>query len=33
MIVYFSGTGNSRYAAQLLANRLKDQLLDAAAYI
>ena len=29
MIVYFSGTGNSRYAAQLLAHRLGDELLDA----
>ena len=29
MIVYFSGTGNSRYAASLLADRLADDLLDA----
>ena len=29
MIVYFSGTGNSRYAASLLADRLGDELLDA----
>ena len=25
MIIYFSGTGNSRYAAALLADRLGDQ--------
>ena len=31
MIIYFSGTGNSRYAAALLADRLGDQLLDAGA--
>ena len=29
MIIYFSGTGNSRYAASLLADRLADDLLDA----
>ncbi|MCF0123874.1 MAG: 4Fe-4S binding protein [Ruminiclostridium sp.] len=29
MIVYFSGTGNSRYAAALLADRLGDDLVDA----
>lgn len=29
MIVYFSGTGNSRYAAQLLAHELGDDILDA----
>lgn len=29
MIVYYSGTGNSRYCAQLLAHRLEDTLLDA----
>lgn len=33
MIVYFSGTGNSRYCAQLLASRLPDQLVDAGQYI
>ena len=33
MIVYFSGTGNSRYAAALLADRLGDDLLDAGAWI
>lgn len=29
MIVYFSGTGNSRYCAQLLADRLEDTCEDA----
>ncbi len=29
MIVYFSGTGNSRYAAALLADKLGDTLMDA----
>ena len=33
MIVYFSGTGNSRYCAQMLAKLLNDDLLDAAGYI
>ena len=33
MVIYFSGTGNSRYCAQILANALNDQLLDAAGYI
>ena len=33
MIVYFSGTGNSRYCAQYLARQLGDELLDAAHYI
>lgn len=33
MIVYFSGTGNSRYAASLLADRLGDDLLDAGVWI
>lgn len=33
MIVYFSGTGNSRYCAEFLADRLQDELLDAAGYI
>lgn len=28
MIVYFSGTGNSRYCAEFLADRLKDECLD-----
>ena len=29
MIVYFSGTGNSRFAAEFLAKQLNDELLDA----
>ena len=29
MIVYFSGTGNSRFAAEYLAKQLEDELLDA----
>jgi len=29
MIVYFSGTGNSRYAAEFLAHQLGEELLDA----
>lgn len=33
MIVYYSGTGNSRYCAQYLAHQLGDELLDAAHYI
>ena len=32
MIVYFSGTGNSRYAARLLAERLEDEIIDAGNY-
>jgi ferredoxin len=33
MVVYFSGTGNSRYAAQMLAGRLGDGLIDLGAMI
>ena len=29
MIVYFSGTGNSLFAAEFLAKQLGDELLDA----
>lgn len=29
MIVYFSGTGNSRYVAQMLAHQLSEELFDA----
>lgn len=29
MIVYFSGTGNSRFAAELLARELEDEIIDA----
>lgn len=33
MIVYFSGTGNSRHCARILAELLEDELLDAFGYI
>ena len=33
MVVYFSGTGNSRYCAQLIAHKLGDELVDAASFI
>lgn len=33
MVIYFSGTGNSRYAAQGIAAGTGDSLLDAATYI
>lgn len=33
MVIYFSGTGNSRYCAQMIAHALNDELLDAAGYI
>ena len=33
MIVYYTGTGNSRYCAQLLAARLGDELTDAFRFI
>ena len=33
MVVYFSGTGNSRYCAELLAARLDDELTDAFPFI
>lgn len=33
MIVYFSGTGNSRYCAEFLAAQLGDELLDSRNYI
>ena len=29
MIIYFSGTGNSRFAAEFLAKQLGDELLNA----
>jgi ferredoxin/flavodoxin len=32
MIFYFSGTGNSRHAAQLLGERLNDEVLDMASF-
>ena len=33
MVVYFSGTGNSRYCAKMLASELNDKLLDSAGYL
>jgi len=33
MIVYFSGTGNSRYCAEVMAAHLDDELLDSFQYI
>ncbi len=33
MIIYFTGTGNSRYAAQVLAQVTGDDMLDAAVLI
>jgi len=33
MVIYFSGTGNSRWCAQRAAYRLEDKLLDAKEYI
>ena len=33
MIVYFSGTGHSRYCAQMMADQLGETLTDAFPYI
>jgi ferredoxin len=33
MIIYFTGTGNSRYCARLLADRLGDECIDAFCFI
>ncbi len=33
MIVYFTGTGNSRYCAQMLADQLGDEIIDAFRFI
>ncbi len=33
MVIYFSGTGNSRWCAQVLAEQLNDALLDSGGYI
>ena len=33
MVIYFSGTGNSRYAAEVIASELGDEIQDAGAYI
>ncbi len=33
MVVYFTGTGNSRYCAELLAHKLGDELMDSRPFI
>ena len=33
MVIYFSGTGNSRYCARMIAQKLGDHAVDAARYI
>ena len=33
MVIYFSGTGNSRYAAEVAASETADEIRDAGAYI
>lgn len=33
MIIYFSGTGNSRYCAQMLGDKLEDEVVDCFHYI
>lgn len=33
MVVYFTGTGNSRYIAQMIADKIGDNIIDAAEYI
>lgn len=33
MIIYFSGTGNSKYCAQMFADKLEDELIDSFNYI
>ena len=33
MIVYYTGTGNSRYAAEYLASATGDEMMDAVPYI
>lgn len=33
MVIYFSGTGNSRYVAEIFADKLGDEAIDAAPYI
>ena len=33
MVIYFSGTGNSRYAAEVAASETSDEIRDAGAYI
>jgi len=33
VVIYFSGTGNSRYCAQMIAAKLGDELIDASGFI
>ena len=33
MVIYFTGTGNSRYVAQIIADKTGDQIIDAGEYI
>lgn len=33
MVIYFSGTGNSKYCAQLIASKLDDECIDSFGYI
>ena len=33
MVVYFTGTGNSRYCARMLADRLGDEIVDSFHFI
>lgn len=33
MIIYFSGTGNSKYCAEMLASELKDEIVDSFGFI
>ncbi len=33
MVIYFTGTGNSRYCAELIAHKLGDEILDSQSYI
>ena len=33
MVVYFTGTGNSRYCARMLASLLEDELIDSTNFI
>ena len=33
MVIYFTGTGNSLYAARMIASRLEDRIIDSAQFI
>ena len=33
MVIYFSGTGNSRYCAETIAKHLNDEIVDSKEYI